>query len=511
MIPAVLTLLYLSWVLTTAVVMLISLVPLPKYIAPKHRQIFMVLGTLVTEFPFAFLIAKFIALSWFRSLGIFGAFDDVTAAAAAALNETVVDNGSNSTIPETKPLSNEGSRSLWSEWIYMLDVAVFLGYWALLLQLYFAKNFVDNATAVFKNSESTEAPGVFTAAFWFRIMNPFWSPRHVKIHRDICYATQEELNFAGPGMESYLSLDIYHHPSYPRKRPVLLYIHAGSYQSGSKSFPLPPFLYYLASHKWVVVSINTRLSPSVSYPTHLMDAKRSLRWIRNNIQGFGGDPNFVAVAGTASGAHLAAMMALTQNDPFYQPGFETQDTSIQSCVCVNAVLDVTDYRRIWGKGFSNFFARKVAKRDPEREEDQEFLKLSSPVVLLKTLEMDRRKSNASILGERMRAESMSGSPGAASLNGKGPAGLKIGDNLPPFIVFHGAADSMIPVRHVRDFVSTFKKVSKSTITYVEFPAANHMYNIMGCRSHYMAYGIERFLRYMHDRFLENKLFKTKAE
>ncbi|KAJ3210729.1 hypothetical protein HDU67_005058 [Dinochytrium kinnereticum] len=488
--------------------------PLPKYIPPKHRYVVMIIGTLVTEFPFAFLIVKLAGLLWFKSCGIF----DPLANLAAPSNGTEA-SADNSTIIETGVPADSPSGSLWSEWIYMLDVAVFLGYWALVLHLYFAKNVVENATAVFRDSESTEAPGVFTAAFWFRIMNPFWSPRHVKIHKDnlleeltyvsVCYATQEELNFAGPGMEKYLSLDIYHHPSYPRNRPVLLYIHAGSYQSGSKSFPLPPFLYYLASHRWVVVSINTRLSPAVSYPTHLIDAKRALRWVRKNIHGYGGDAGFVAVSGTASGAHIASMMALTQNDPFYQPKFETADTSVQCCVCVNSVLDVTDYRRIWGKGFSGWFARKIARKDPQKEEDQEFLKMSSPVVLLKTLEMDRRKSNASIMGERMRAESVSaGSPGAV---GTLPAGLRVGDQLPPFIIFHGTADSMVPVRHVRDFVSTYKKVSKSTITYIEFPVANHMYNVMGCRSHYMAYGIERFLRYMHERYDKKALAHPKTD
>ncbi|KAI8846710.1 Alpha/Beta hydrolase protein [Chytridium lagenaria] len=470
-----LTSLYVLWILTTALLIAISLIPLPKHILPRHRYLIMIIGTLVTDFPFFFLLIKSIVLFWFKSQGVF-THDPADADA-----------------------------SLWSEWIYYADVFVFLGYWALTLQLYFAKNVVDNATAVYRNAESTDAPGVFTAGFWFRIMNPFWSPRHVKIHRDICYATQEELNFAGPGMEKYLSLDVYHHPSYPRNRPVLLYIHAGSYQSGSKSFLLPPFIYYLASQRWVVVSINTRLSPTVSYPTHLIDAKRALRWIRSNIQDFGGDPGFVAVAGTASGAHLASMLALTPNDPYYQPAFEKADTTVQCVVCVNGVMDVTDHRKIWGKGFPSFFAKKIARKDVEKDEDAEFLRLSSPVVLLKTLEMDRRKSVASGLGERVKADL------AKQLEWKLPAGLNVGAALPPFLIFHGAADSMVPVRHVRDFVSTFKKVSKSTITYIEFPVANHMYNIMGCRSHYMAYGIQRFMRYMHEKYEDNTLVHAKME
>ncbi|KAJ3115434.1 hypothetical protein HDU96_000670 [Phlyctochytrium bullatum] len=499
--PALLTLLYFLTTIASAALIAVSLVPLPKHLPQLHRRSVMVIGTLVTEFPFLFFGFKLLLLFWFSSSGIF-----------ASIPSTPVLSQANTTATTGKePTQEPATQRLWSDWVYYLDVLCFLGYWALALQLYFAKNVVDNATAVFKNAESTEAPGIFTAGFWFRIMNPFWKPRHVKVHRDICYATQEELNFAGPGMEGFLSLDIYHHASFPRNRPVLIYLHAGSYTSGSKSFPVPPFVLHLAASRWVVVCVNTRLAPAHPYPAHLIDAKRALRWVRSNISRFGGDPGFVAVAGTASGAHVAAMMALTAGDPVYQPGFEEVDTAVQACVCVGAVLDVVDSRRMWPRGWARWFARSVAAKDESKEEDAEFLRLSSPVVLVKGLEAERRRSAASVVGERLRAESISEKARKAGGDGRLPVGLKSGDAIPPFIVFHGATDSLIPVRHVRDFVSTFKKVSKSTITYVEFPAANHMFNIVGCRSHYMAYGIQRFLRYMHERYQAGVLFHAKTE
>jgi acetyl esterase/lipase len=47
----------------------------------------------------------------------------------------------------------------------------------------------------------------------------------------------------------------------------------------------------------VVVSINYRLAPTSLYPSQLIDAKRALRWVKQNIEPFGGDPKFIAVAG----------------------------------------------------------------------------------------------------------------------------------------------------------------------------------------------------------------------
>ncbi|KAI9344211.1 Alpha/Beta hydrolase protein [Zopfochytrium polystomum] len=531
--PSLLTLVYLAWTLLSALLVAVALVPFPPKrfrLLHRHRYALMVIGTLVTEAPQLFLAAKFAALWWFKSRRVFAPLQPTfsTAATDAGSTSAMADD------PAAIASDAAVNFSLWSEWVYFLDVGVFLAYWALLLQLYYAKHAVDTPTAVFKSAESTEAPGLWTAAFWFRIMNPFWFPRKIRIHTDICYATDEELNEAGPGVEPFLSLDVYHHPAYPRGRPVLLYIHSGGWIAGSKTFPIPPFFYYLALQKWVVVSINHRLAPASPYPTHLMDVKRALRWVRLNVAQYGGNPDFVAIAGTGSGAHLATMAALTANVRFYQPDFPDVDTSVQACVCINGFFDVSDHKGILGGSstakrsfgrnlsYREWFAKIVAGKKGGFDEDEDFFKLSSPVVLLRGLELDRRRtaggSNTTVgisppqpsgglsVPERLglRSRATASSPlfyvvHRAVDDDSHPPTLLSGENVPPFMVFHGAADSIIPVRHVRDFVSTFKKVIKASITYVEFPAANHMYNIIGARAHYMAYGIERFLNYHADK------------
>src|SRR5690606_38943743 len=42
------------------------------------------------------------------------------------------------------------------------------------------------------------------------------------------------------------------------------------------------------------------------------------------------------VAGSSAGGHMAALAALTQNDPAFQPGFEDADTSVTGAICLNA-------------------------------------------------------------------------------------------------------------------------------------------------------------------------------
>ena len=48
----------------------------------------------------------------------------------------------------------------------------------------------------------------------------------------------------------------------------------------------------------------------------------------------GADPAVVFVAGSSAGGHLAAMAALTPNDPRFQPGFERADTSVTAAICL---------------------------------------------------------------------------------------------------------------------------------------------------------------------------------
>src|SRR6185503_18791704 len=103
----------------------------------------------------------------------------------------------------------------------------------------------------------------------------------------------------------------------------------------------------LAAHGWVVVSVNYRLSPRFTFPDHIIDVKAAIRWIREHGPEYGADPAFIAVTGGSAGGHLAALAALTPDDPEYQPGFEGVDTSVQACVPFYGVYDFTDRKGIW--------------------------------------------------------------------------------------------------------------------------------------------------------------------
>jgi hypothetical protein len=68
---------------------------------------------------------------------------------------------------------------------------------------------------------------------------------------------------------------------------------------GDKRDAAIPQIYHVVCRlKCVVVSVNYRLSPSVVWPAHFLDVKKALRWVKNNIEQYGGDPNLVIARGT---------------------------------------------------------------------------------------------------------------------------------------------------------------------------------------------------------------------
>lgn len=114
-------------------------------------------------------------------------------------------------------------------------------------------------------------------------------------------------------------LDVYVPRNRPTGAPILLYLHGGGFQMGSKVLGGLPLLYHLADRGWVCASANYRLR--TAYGNSLTDARQALAWLREHAQELGADPSRVVVAGGSAGAHLAATIALTDRSVSGAIGF----------------------------------------------------------------------------------------------------------------------------------------------------------------------------------------------
>lgn len=119
--------------------------------------------------------------------------------------------------------------------------------------------------------------------------------------------------------EDCLTLNLWTPAADNGKRPVIVWIHGGAYSSGAGSLPWYSGETFAANGDMVAVSINYRLGalgflymPGISGGNlGLLDQQAALRWVRDNIAAFGGDPANVTVVGqSAGGGSIAAHMAM---------------------------------------------------------------------------------------------------------------------------------------------------------------------------------------------------------
>lgn len=172
-----------------------------------------------------------------------------------------------------------------------------------------------------------------------------------------------------------LRLNIYKPQNTTEPVPVLVFVHGGGWATGTYAEPtandtanstvnntptsmsnLPPNTYGDATgqlmandnrsslevfkevvrHGIALVSVDYRLNSEAAYPDQIYDVKGAVRFIRAHAKEYNIDPNRIAISGTSAGAHLALLLATTNNNPAYE-GNVGGNTEYSSAV--SAVID----------------------------------------------------------------------------------------------------------------------------------------------------------------------------
>jgi para-nitrobenzyl esterase len=134
-----------------------------------------------------------------------------------------------------------------------------------------------------------------------------------------------EFLFVTPVSEDCLYLNVWTAAKPTEKRPVLVYVYGGGFNSGSGDVPVYEGS-KLAAKGLVVVTFNYRVGP-LGFLAHpaltaessnhasgnygLLDQVAALQWVRTNIAAFGGDPGRVTVSGQSAGAMSVALLTVS--------------------------------------------------------------------------------------------------------------------------------------------------------------------------------------------------------
>jgi acetyl esterase/lipase len=181
------------------------------------------------------------------------------------------------------------------------------------------------------------------------------------------------------------------------KRAAIIFFHGGGWNEGKPQWHWGVCPYF-AAKGLVTISIEYRLTDThnVTPLEAMADAKSAIRWVRQNAEELGIDPNRIVASGNSAGGHLAAVTAILK-------GFDEPDENMNINSTPNALILFSSVVNVnvdsWFKGLLK------EKVNPEA---------CSPVHHVRS-------------------------------------------GLPPTIIFHSVKDKTVPFWTVKDFAEKMKK------------------------------------------------------
>ncbi len=236
------------------------------------------------------------------------------------------------------------------------------------------------------------------------------APAGVKAQRNIAYVAN--------GHERHV-LDLFVPLKADGPTPLIVWIHGGGWQNGSKE-GCPPLRMGYTNRGYAVASINYRLTSHAAFPAQIEDCKAAIRWLRAHAKENNIDPSRFAAWGSSAGGHLVALVGTSGDVEEFDVGGNLDQSSRVQAVC--DLFGPTDFKVfVTTPGYE----RHARANSPES-------KLVGGVVL-----ENRGK--------------------AARLN---PITYVTKDD-PPFLIVHGDKDRTVPINQSQLLYEALKKAGVS--------------------------------------------------
>ena len=182
-----------------------------------------------------------------------------------------------------------------------------------------------------------------------------------------------------------------------QKKPVMVWIHGGAFEAGGTVDPMFDCVNFLKENPDViVVTIAYRLGVmgflhlshlppdgkdyQDSQNLGLLDQKMALKWVHENIAGFGGDPDNVTIFGESAGAASCSMQPLVPGSQKYFKRLIAESGSVnltrspeEGIGCTNKLMEVlgcktvADLLKVDGKKLLEASAVNFVHQMPERD------------------------------------------------------------------------------------------------------------------------------------------------
>ena len=236
--------------------------------------------------------------------------------------------------------------------------------------------------------------------------HPYHPPEGVEVAEDVVYGTADGLD---------LHVDLAYPKQTPEKpMPAVLLIHGGGWAGGTHKGYLPM---NLAAHGYFIATVEYRLSGEAPWPAQIEDCKQAVRWLRANAEKYHVDPKHIGVMGHSAGGHLVACLGTLGNDTSLDVGdFTDQNSSVQAVVDEAGPVDFTPAGR--------------------------------PTI---GTNMDDHPGLVKLFGGSYDAKTASWQQASSALH--------VTSNTPPFLILHGEADHLVPIKQAEEMADALKKAN----------------------------------------------------
>lgn len=234
--------------------------------------------------------------------------------------------------------------------------------------------------------------------------------------------------------------------------PVVVFIHGGGWVDSDKSTIKRTYRNRLSKKileaGFAIVSINYRLlDGETTFPSNIEDCKDAIRWLRKNADQYNFDDNNIGIYGVSSGATLALLVGLT-NDNQFVGASELQNYSAE----VNYIID-----GYGGTDLTQLFL--LNENETQKLSKQRIADNNKRLQLLFGLDS---KTQQKEIREKLRLFS--------------PINY-VNESAPPILMLHGEADQLIPIEqseHLKVKLDSVGVVNE----FVPFKNVKHTFKVM---------------------------------
>ena len=246
-------------------------------------------------------------------------------------------------------------------------------------------------------------------------------PEHTKVVRDLAYVQNGHAR---------QKLDLYLPEESAGPFPLIIWVHGGGWQTGSKARSLALRLNF-TGRGYAIASLDYRLSDDAIFPAQIEDCQAAVRWLREHAKAYNLDPERFAAWGSSAGGHLVALLGTAGDSMEFLPTPAPKTSSRVQAVC--------DF---YGPVDLSRFVVTPGYTDHAKPDSPESKLLGGPVL--------------AIPAKAKRANPIA----------------YITPGCPPFHIVHGAEDPLVPPAQ-GELLNAALKVTGIESSYRTIPRAKH--------------------------------------